>query len=192
MKEKKRTDPELLKKDFSRTKVVDKVSPQLMKPPPETAPAKQNKREAIQQNINCINIYNHNTPLPNNYNFHPNHYKGYPPPDPYHYYDDNYSQDTYDIEFEGQFETPPDPHNTNPFRHTIFTADRDLSEYQGGQKPRDHKYKELKAKQHVNQVCNKNYTESAGPLQFKSLVSKFIKTQEKNEEEQKGSSGDGF
>lgn len=33
-----------------------------------------------------------------------------------------------------------------------------------------------KSKPHTNQVCsNKSYTESAGPLQFKSFVNRFIK-----------------
>ncbi len=69
------------------------------------------KKEAIQQNINCINIYNHNNHLPpnsynNRFNTLPNfiqphisNYQTYPDPEIYGYYDDNYSQDTYDIEF---------------------------------------------------------------------------------------------
>ena len=34
----------------------------------------------------------------------------------------------------------------------------------------------------VNPVCQKNYTESAGPLQFKNFVNKFMKGGKEKEE----------
>lgn len=167
MNEQKKTHPEPAKKDFFRTKTTGRTD----QPRKICSKQEEKKAEAIQQNINCINIYNHNNVPLNNYsnrynslgNFLqplPNNYQAYPDAELYGYYDDNYSQDTYDIEFEGQFEGCSGGNNrdSTPFRHTIFTEDRDLSEYKGGKKPRDQKYKELKAKQHVNQVCNKNYT----------------------------------
>lgn len=65
--------------------------------------------EPIQQNIHCINIYNHNSHLPpTRYQTLPtfiqqpqmiqNNYQPYDP-EIYGYYEDNYSQDTYDVEF---------------------------------------------------------------------------------------------
>lgn len=44
--------------------------------------------------------------------------------------------------------------------------------------------KEGTGRDKVNQVCNKNYTESAGPLQFKGFFSKFIKGQTDTIEEE--------
>ena len=39
-------------------------------------------------------------------------------------------------------------------------------------------------------MCNKNYTESAGPLQFKQFASKYMKNgRSKEKEEKKGSYG---
>ena len=39
---------------------------------------------------------------------------------------------------------------------------------------------EFRSKNNVNAVCNKNYTESAGPLQFKQFVNKYIKKGDKD------------
>jgi hypothetical protein len=48
-----------------------------------------------------------------------------------------------------------------------------MSEYRNKQKGQ--KQKETMSRDKVNQVSNKNYTESAGPLQFKGFFNKYMK-----------------
>lgn len=73
-------------------------------------------REPIQQNINCINIYNHNNHIsPKQIAAIPSYIPKHQQMMQKHYYDTNidpdffrdhdeeYSQDTYDIEFDAQF-----------------------------------------------------------------------------------------
>lgn len=175
---------------LKNSKKFDKqVKPQLSSPfyrepvQPQIKPSSQVRQEPIHQNINCINIYNHSShipPYPGLSNFFQNNCPQHMDPELYGYYEEEHSLDTYDMEFQTQFdpEKKEEAGQNQAYRHTVFSPnDRDLSEYNKRKKPIDQKYKQLKAKQHVNQVCNKNYTQSAGPLQFKSFVTKLMKNQ---------------
>lgn len=68
---------------------------------------------------------------------------------------------------------------SNGFRHTLLAQDRELSEYSEHchKKSKDAWGNDMKKQKQVMQMCNKNVTESAGPLQFKSFVNKIIKPQ---------------
>ena len=108
-------------------------------------------------------------------NTQPYQYKSPPEPEQqiYEQDDDSCSQDTYEIEFNNEYETIEEKNESE--------QERDLSEYNPKRK-KEIKLTEFRSKNNVNPVCHKNYTESAGPLQFKRIVNRYIGNKAKSRE----------
>ena len=152
-------------------------------------------REPIQQNINCINIYNHNnhiaSPPQNNAYYSPAQrpYIKNPYFDPQYikeHQEDEQSQDTYDIEFDNAFDNA-EPINKNTVENNQG-REREQSEYSVQVRKKKKEGLDKNNKKHINNiVCNKNYTESAGPLEFQSIMGRYLLPEDKETNKEEGS-----
>jgi hypothetical protein len=137
--------------------------------------------EAIQQNINCINIYNHSPSKARNANISRQPVFSYnilplPTPNPQglsqrHVEPTNDRSNT-DNGSNASFEMEEhkSPLQSSPFRHSLEPKEEHplLVNFRKIDKPSNSRSNQVK-------VAHKNVTESAGPLQFKSIISKLLK-----------------